>query len=265
MLLILMNFTAIFDLFDYHYVKPDYESYAIENISFSDYIPSAITSYDDIANQVDDHLMKANIYITNVFYNDGDYITRNFKSEGVSGSGVIFHESDDYYYALTNYHVIDQDANYEHQVLNVIDYYDHTYNAFIYENTTDVNLDIAVIVFEKEANDLTVLDLVDGHISINTPVIAIGNPLGVRNIITYGDVVDYHQVTTIDRYDNYVTHSFRAIIHNAHTDHGSSGSMLINYDFKIVGINFASNEDEYNPLSDATPSDLIVAFLESVL
>ena len=104
-------------------------------------------------------------------------------------------------------------------------------------------LDLAIIVFGKRDTNLTVLELVDGEIEVGNNIIVIGNPLGERNVVSIGNVVKYNKTRTTDRYGEVKTNDFLSIVHSAETNSGSSGGMLLNYDLKVVGINYAGTHD----------------------
>ena len=53
-------------------------------------------------------------------------------------------------------------------------------------------------------------------------------------------------------------------VHTAPLDHGSSGGALINYELKLVGINYAMGNSEGADMEFglAIPLDKVIAFLE---
>lgn len=186
-----------------------------------------------------------------------------FTSKNIySGSGVIFHETEEYYFALTNYHVVEKHRDYKKQLFEVWDYYDNKYSAFIYEASMNYELDLAVIVFSKLEESLSVLEIADGRIEVGSGIIAIGNPLKQRNTVTTGLVVRYNKTKTTDRYEETKTNEFLSIIHSASTDNGSSGGMLLNFNLKVIGINYAGTHDVDNPEGFTIPSELVVDYIE---
>lgn len=238
-----------------NYEIPDYESYKLSNIDFEPYIQTTQSWNDTSLSDVNEKISTANIKIKNRMYYSSTIFSPYTE---VHGSGVIFYETDNYYYALTNQHVVENYENVSNQRILVEDYHERIYYGFVYPNSEDEMLDIAIIVFEKKEEKLTVLNLVDGFVEINEHVIVLSNPGDRKNILTNGYVVEYSKVYVYDMNDKIEYKDFDAIIHTALIESGSSGSMLINLDLNIVGINFAGSDDLENPMSFATPSKLII-------
>lgn len=247
--------------YDFNFQVPSLDEYLINDISFKPYVTSIIEDFESID---EDELLKSkqgNILINNISF-DNEWLFSNINI--YSGSGVIFHETEDYYYAITNYHVVDKHIDYKHQIIEVMDYFDNKYNAFIYEGSMNYELDLAIVVFGKSETVLTVLEIVDGEIEVGKKIISIGNPLGERNIVSTGSVIRYNKTKTIDRYGKTKTNEFLSVIHSAETNSGSSGGMLLNFDLNVVGINYAGTHDENNPEGFSVPSKLVIDYMESL-
>jgi S1-C subfamily serine protease len=238
------------------------DEYQINDITFKPYVPSIIEDFEsiDVA-----ELLKSkqgNILINNIsFDNEWIFSTKNI----YSGSGVIFYETENYYYAITNYHVVDKHKDYKYQIIEVVDYFDNKYSAFIYEGSMNYELDLAIIVFSKNETVLTVLEIVYGEIEVGINIIAIGNPLGERNVVSIGSVIKYNRTKTTDRYGEVKTNEFWSIIHSAETNSGSSGGMLLNFDLKVVGINYAGTHDENNPEGFSVSSKMVIDYIELLI
>lgn len=241
---------------------PQFDDYQLNAITFNDYSNSTIDTFENIDSDSILNATQSNIYITNVSYNNEWWFS---PTNNYSGSGVIFHETDDYYYALTNAHVVEKHRDYSYNLIEILDYFDNKYSGFIYEGSLNTELDLAIVVFEKDDITLPVSEIVDWEISIGLGIIAIGNPLGERNIITTGSVIKYNKTRTIDRYGETKTNEFYSIIHSAETNSGSSGGMLLNFDLKIVGINYAGNHDEDNPEGFSIPSNMVVDYIQALI
>ena len=82
-----------------------------------------------------------------------------------------------------------------------------------------------------------------------------------RDIITTGKVRRYEQVDIRNDRGNIKKYNFMSIVHTAVTEKGSSGSMLLNHDLKLIGINFAGNDTE----SFAIPGDVVVEWLSELI
>ncbi len=98
---------------------PAFQDYHIEEINFDTYAPSLILDKDGISEEDLKEASRANILIRNVNYNNIILFSNKVIN---SGSGVIFYETDDYYYALTNHHVIEKDDNFDKHTIQVYDY-----------------------------------------------------------------------------------------------------------------------------------------------
>jgi serine protease Do len=174
-----------------------------------------------------------------------------------SGSGVVFHKTNYTYYVLTNNHVITLTENnrYRH-IYTVEDNNNNTYDASLVTAFTEC--DLAILQFET-LNQLGVIELSVANPKVGEIVFSIGSPFGQHNIITAGKVLDYREIDNVD---------YEVIIHNAIIRNGSSGSMLINENFEIVGINtwgFKSNKDDEEDfvVGGATPVEKILECLHN--
>ena len=247
--------------YDFNFQAPSLDEYQIYDISFKPYVPSIIEDFESID---EDQLLKSkqgNILINNIsFDSEWFFSTKNI----YSGSGVIFHETNNYYYAITNYHVVDKHKDYKYQIIEVVDYFENKYTAFVYEGSMNYELDLAIIVFGKSETALTVLEIVDGEIEVGNNIIAIGNPLGERSVVSIGSVIKYNKTKTTDRYGEVKTNEFLSVIHSAETNSGSSGGMLLSFDLKVVGINYAGTHDENNPEGFSVSSKMVIDYLETL-
>ena len=168
----------------------------------------------------------------------------NYKyyGEGSTGSGVVIagNTEEQYYYGLTNYHVVED--LYEN-ILNgfegiegsVLDYRDNSNPFNIY--AVDKEHDIAIIKFNsrRKLHPLKLEEDEENMFKVRC-VIAIGCPLSNPLTLTTGDYLGYKSIleegTTINR-----------TAHSAVLDFGSSGGPLINYKFHLVGLNVAKERD----------------------
>lgn len=246
---------------NHDFIIPPIEDYQIKDFNYIAYEPLFPNENQSLSEDELNDTVKANVFIHNLSYNNPWLL---IDASLYTGSGVIFHETDTYYYVLTNAHVVQQNESYQFQAIEVYDYEDNKYDGFIYEGSIDLELDLSVIVFAKE-EELTVLTLANGQVLIDEKVYAIGNPLKKRNVITDGKVVGYNRTIVEDKDGNIHYMSFYAITHNALINDGSSGGMLINKDLYIVGINFASGKDEEKVESFSIPSNLVVSYLNNLI
>lgn len=197
-----------------------------------------LVDYEYLTNKITTEVMAANVTIIN---------TKYYNSSISTGSGIIFKKeqsgSSYKYYALTNNHVVaNTGTNFKY---SIEDYKGNTYT----EADNSVNLvgsspdyDLAVITFITDA-ELYVIDMHDTDPSVGTKVVALGQPQGQTNSISYGEVLKYINVSTADPTTSNIT--FKVIQHDAYINSGSSGGALLNTDLKLIGINYAGqfNDD----------------------
>ena len=165
-------------------------------------------------------------------------VEASFKSllSGVTqqGSGVIYHVGKgDRCYALTNAHVVTPKDDYVYSELKVTDAYGDVHMAQV--AATDPERDLAVITFVS-SKTLEAAPIMTANPSRGDFVFSVGNPAGVTNIVTYGNVGSYVNLDDDDI-------AFPVINHSASTDNGSSGGGLFDKDGNVVGINYAGGEN----------------------
>ena len=73
-----------------------------------------------------------------------------FKEGQLHWKWSYFFETESFYYALTNAHVVDKHQDFENHIIEVYDYFNNKYNAFVYEGSFNNDLDLAVLVFYKK-------------------------------------------------------------------------------------------------------------------
>ncbi len=151
-----------------------------------------------------------------------------------TGSGVIYKQDGDTYYAITNHHVIEglevgdslevQLSTEDNTVSAVLVGYDE-YN------------DIAIIEFDYTSSELYVVEFADKEtVSVGNFVVAIGSPLGFDyyNTLTLGVVSAFRNFDAYsDGVENYVDY----IQHDASINSGNSGGPLFNLSGELIGIN----------------------------
>jgi len=195
-------------------------------------------------------------------YNTPNYFGANTKV--AQGSGVIFHEEDNYYYALTNNHVTvkPQDSIYGYnQVIYVLDS-DHQM-MFLAEKVHELNTyDLAIVRFKSVKDYLVAPFTYDPNYS-GRDVIAIGTPQGHFNTVTYGKTLGFGEIDLGE--DKYLSDvKFPVLVHDAEIDHGSSGGPLFNYKLEIAGINFASGSSDNKQISVAIQTEKIFEYFDLV-
>lgn len=152
------------------------------------------------------------------------------------GSGVIYDEDEDYYYALTNSHVIGADMTYSH-IITVTDVFGNEYDAAL--EMYDASYDLAMIRFSKGDTSLYAIPMHDDNLAYKVPVIVLGHPDGQVNAITMGSYLDMRTIdverTSVGKIE------FPVMQLDVPVQSGSSGSVVVDEDFVMVGLIFAGS------------------------
>ena len=228
---------------------PEYESetYSLKNIH----------EYNEILLSTKSLIRHANIQIIATLYESRFPFPWSSEPEeyligSSSGSGFIFLEDEEFYYALTNYHVISNDgyiAKYEIKTFGETEYRLAELVAFSEE------YDLAVIKFTKEnSENIEVLDIYPRlyyRFNIGEIVLAVGNPGSLTNNVTFGAFQSMQSLDDV---------SFKVIYHDASIARGSSGGALVDIDGNLIGVNTwgLQNSDEF---SFAIPNYIVYTFL----
>ena len=199
-----------------------------------------IVDYAKLTNIITTQIMKCNVVVYTKSYNKFLGITTS--STSGSGSGIIFYESNDYYYLITNNHVSVKTSGYDKVSHTIEDYLGNTYTGYLlHESAT---YDLAVLYFVKGKTKLDKIDLADSNPEVGEEIVALGQPKGQSNSITYGKVTSYLSGPKLDcsTYESNV--KFTVLSFDAVINQGSSGGALLNMDLELVGINYAGQFDK---------------------
>lgn len=189
---------------------------------------SYCVDYPAWTNRLSEDAVAANVTVETYFGSLGN------QSRSLA-SGVLIALENETYFLLTNAHAVSKDGYYltEH---TVIDCYGNRYTARL--NSCDRSYDLAVLYFRKDEEvDLPILTAAEKNAEEGTAVAAIGQPSGIKNVLTYGEIFSYRPLPQKEGESTDVL--FDILMHTAPTEHGSSGGALINTDIQLVGINFA--------------------------
>lgn len=200
--------------------------------------------YAQLINTISTHTMRANVEVSSKAYSGA--LGFETKSRTSQGSGIIFDENDDYFFVLTNHHVVYYDRDeYMHREITLTDYQGTTYSAVVVANTESADYDLAVLRFDKlESTTLISITLATHNPANQQEVISIGRPRGQSNAITFGKVQAYQRITIEDMDSAVVNVAFQVIVHNSPTDSGSSGGALLNTDLELAGLNYAGSYND---------------------
>ncbi len=210
--------------------------------------------YADLESKLDYNVMNANICIvqckkTSLGGNTEEYTY----SEGASG--VIYEKKDNKYYALTAYHVVagldsvqfivqpygaesyEDSKKASLREISLIDYY----NTFPKGNVEyyDKDSDLAIVSFKSD-KDLGVLKLSAENLQKGDKIAVISNPEGIRFSKTYGNITS-DVIIDFDAAGSSDTNKIQC--HSAYIAPGSSGSVVLNENMEIAGINIGGGTD----------------------
>lgn len=187
---------------------------------------------DDILEQAISETVASNIFITSTS-RDGALFYNN------TGSGVIFHEDEEYYYFLSCNHVTYLVSGYSDVTYSIMDY-DSNYYYDIEVIHMDPNYDLSVGKFIKGNIELEVVEFAENSDYDKEYVIAIGNPNYNFNVVTLGYSYGYTSAPTYNNPNILASNvTFDVLLHNAEISNGSSGGGLYNTDLELIGINYA--------------------------
>jgi S1-C subfamily serine protease len=146
------------------------------------------------------------------------------QTESAQGTGFQVDRLGD---IVTNYHVV---ANSDSVQVRLND--GHTYGGIVVG--TDPNRDVAVIRIHAPQSELHPLTFANSSaVSVGDPVVAIGDPYGLRNTVTAGVVSALNR--TIVSPDN---HPITSVIQtDAAINSGNSGGPLLNSQGDVIGVN----------------------------
>ena len=171
------------------------------------------------------------------------------------GSGIIFEQTDDVLYIVTNYHVV-EDAT----TLSVGFVDDEVYEAELCGTDEDNDLAVLKVSLDDLSADtraaISVAVFGDSDsLRVGEQVVAIGNALGYGQSVTTGIVSALNRSLSTDTSTTPATY----IQTDAAINPGNSGGALLNMDGEVIGINtakLASTEVEGMgyaiPISDVT-------------
>lgn len=183
-------------------------------------------------------------------------------NEGSSrGTGVIFDSDENYYFVLTNYHLI---YTKEGEVFSylVSDYNGNDYKATLVVGDSDY--DLAILKFEKGLRDLTVVTLAEQNLPTDVRIAILGSPANRVNSITLGTILKYSRVETIVMDKQIINIAFEVMISDAPVKPGSSGSAILSDNLELVGLVYAGSFTDGIAVSNYTfaiPVEKIREFL----
>lgn len=175
-----------------------------------------------------------------------------------TGSGVIFKETDDYYYFLTNNHVTGLITGFLYSYYTVYDYEGNTYEYNVCILSSSSDYDLAIGRFPKGEEELSIAPFALSNGSTNDITISIGQPNGEMNVITFGEVFGYTEISVSEESKYLSNIQFDVMSHSAYTTNGSSGGAVFNKNLELIAIAFAGDVS----CSYAIPIEKVSEFIE---
>ena len=195
-------------------------------------------------------------------------ICANGKSAGngnviSQGSGVVYDKKDEYYYVLTNNHVISEAESNSNGKIYVYDAYGYEYAAeFI---RADASYDLAILKI-KEIKDVSLgkAKIKSETPGINETVVSITSPKGQINAIEIGQVAAVKSVTQEGSQTDESKVTFDVMWLTAYSNNGSSGGAILDTDMNLVGIVYgvATTSSGSFGYTFAIPGEKISEFLK---
>ncbi|MGM9664939.1 MAG: trypsin-like peptidase domain-containing protein, partial [Eubacteriales bacterium] len=258
---------------------PDKENYIFEGwysdvklskkYDFSKAVTKDLTLYAkyildaaDITNKISQDTMKSLVKVYNENYN-----MTIFGSEKFQGSGFCFHIQGEYYYVITNCHVVADDPSYSKQSFTIEDYQGNVYTAHLYKNPNKQDsaispeYDLACLWFKATSTNVKELSIVSENPEVGEDVISLGAPKDQSNSITYGQISEYRKITLEDTSEDLSNVTFEVIHHDALINNGSSGGPILNADLNVVGVNYAGASQTGEGY--AIPAEKLIEFLNT--
>ncbi|MDD3832073.1 MAG: trypsin-like peptidase domain-containing protein [Clostridia bacterium] len=200
-------------------------------------------------------IRQSNIYIETALYERSPLGMFNFCMSRGLGSGAVFLELDNYYYAITNWHVIEYEG-YDSAVYTITNFYGEKTTGQVVKQ--DKDKDLAVIKFAKVEQQLTIIDYttrLDKPLIVGELLLAVGNPSGVQNNVTFGEYMGLAKISNVD---------YNVVYHSALISSGNSGGALCDINGSLVGINTWSTADS-DERNYSIPLSIIYDFIKSFI
>lgn len=237
-----------------------------------------------IMDQIDESLYLANIRIITKVSEHSENVSNT--SYDLGSSGTLFKKEGDIYYALTAYHVVEQEADIHDFELIVLTENDFSFNEYLknggvyqgfeayYQNfpvarveVVDPENDLAILSFESE-QDLRVLDIAENPVSRGETIITISNYEGAHGFVSIGKVLSEKEDSV---YYEDIDKTYPILQHTASLSFGSSGSALLNEEHEIAGINIGGQGAKLLgidlavfKISYAVPLSYVVSLIETL-
>lgn len=211
--------------------------------------------YDELQELVEDSALSSNIKIKRDCKINP--ITP-LSSTTSTGSGVIFKETENFYYFVTNNHVTGLINGFLYSYYTVYDYEENVYEYDVCIIASSADYDLSIGKFPKGDIELSVAKFALSNANTNQVTISVGQPNGDMNVISFGEVLGYTAVS-VNESSQYLSNvKFNVMSHSAYTTNGSSGGAVFNKDIELIAIAFAGDDSR----SFAIPIEKVLEFIE---
>lgn len=186
------------------------------------------------------------------------------------GSGAIIKEKTETvggtekytYWFLTNNHVITLGNNYS-QTIVVYDRYGNSNTVGEMTETSyykaSADYDLALLTFTT-SKKLKAISISDSECYSGQDIFSLGSPNSQYNALTIGKSRGLVKAPVVESLVSKIT--FDVLKHTAKISNGSSGGMVLNSSYEIVGINYAGAED--SDVGYAVPAEKVKEFLSLI-
>lgn len=202
--------------------------------------------YQDLLERVNNTAVNASVKV----------VAGQYFSTAKQGSGIVYKRDGNYFYILTNNHVVGTNTS-----VNVYDAYGTSYSAVVV--STDPKYDLAVLkLHANSSSSFEVLNITERLPKENEKLVTVSTPDGKWNTVNLANAIWYHELEVEDSGSEV---DFEVIWLDGEADHGSSGGAVLDAELNIIGIIYAVATDRENENKHvlAIPAPKILEFLEA--
>jgi S1-C subfamily serine protease len=177
------------------------------------------------------------------------------------GSGFVYKKDATHYYVLTNYHVAFS------EVLNKPAYQLTLHDGTEVKGTLVAmgsnELDLAVLKFLINNRTIPLIEIdTQLKLSVGDPVITIGNPKGVHNVVNVTKITSLNALVSVENNNGTVTNIPFPVINLIYLieGNGNSGGAVLTLEGKLAGVLFAGSTEM--KACSAVPLEKVILFLK---
>lgn len=209
-----------------------------------------------------EQIRESNIHIKKTVYEKNALGgPRLYAASSAEGSGFVFYSDQDYYYALTNFHVVDieisQTRLYSVEYEITVNYTSIKTNVSVVAQGDNI-YDIAVLRFPKNDLQIPLMPLtprLESQAILNEFILIVGNPGGQINVVSTSKVI------SVCRCLSGIPYNVLYFEYNMKSP-GNSGGAVTDIHGNVLGMITWQNPENFKR-KFAIPLAQIVAFLEN--